>query len=171
MGSGGHDRQLALPEITGQVRQGHRTPGHSGGPGPAEVPPRYPSFHPAPGLCKPNSLALPGRAWRVPGGHQQKKTSASHILRTHRFCLVPSKPETSTSSEVSVELCLRKAEPARPHPGVPPEDGNPFSRAWPPPAWHRVSRCQLPRDGGRGTQGGISRIQKPNVPASHAFQT
>lgn len=39
------------------------------------------------------------------------------MLRTHGYCLAPSKPETSTSSEVSRGSGLREGKPARPHPG------------------------------------------------------
>lgn len=105
----------------------------------------------------------------MPGRHQKKKPSASHILRTHGFCLVPSKPETSTSSEVSVARCLGKAVPARPLPGMPP-----FSRAWPPPAWPWGSCCQLPSDGGE-TWGDFQnpkaqRASKPCLPNGRAHQ-
>lgn len=143
--------------------RGHReteagTQGSGVGGGPGERPPLLrPRFLLLRSLGT-NPLALPARAWGWGRGCQadssRKKPSASHILRTHGFCPDPSKPETSTSSEVSMELCLKKAEPARPHPGSSPERQR-LPRPWPPPPSSRVPSVRCSGMDGGGQKGGF----------------
>lgn len=108
----------------------------------APPPPTPPPSHPCP-AAEAEAQGPPGQqgARQTPA----EKPSASHILRTHRFRLVPSQPETSVSSEVSTEHGRRKAEPARPRPGHSSCLATGFLRS-------------AVRDAGRGTKGGISRI-------------
>lgn len=75
-----------------------------------------------------------------------EQTPASRVSRAYKLCLVTSQPETSMSSEVS-EKCSWERLSSQTSPWQ-------LSTAWP---WD--SCCQLPRDAGWGTGGGISRIQ------------
>lgn len=110
--------------------------------------------------------------WKGQQGARQttaEKTSASHMLRTHGFCLVPSKPETLASGEVSRGVGLRKSEPARPHPGssqerqlFSPEPGHHHPAT--PKSCHGVPVLSCPGMEGGGDfhgEGRISRIKKP----------
>ena len=145
-----------MSEVTGKLRQGRR--GRGGGAAQENGPPHSGLISSCSGLWAPNPLALPARAGGWGRGCQadssRKKTSASHILRTHGFCPDPSKPETTTSSEVSMELCLKKAEPARPHPGSSPERQR-LPRPWAPPPGSGVPSVRCSGTDGGGQKGGF----------------